>query len=45
MEEKKRQKCEVYARVVGYITPVERWNVGKRSEYNDRTEFEVETTS
>jgi len=35
------QKCEVYARIVGYIRPVEQWNVGKTEEYKDRKVFQV----
>lgn len=29
-------ECEVYSRVVGYYRPVERWNDGKRREWEDR---------
>ena len=36
-----RQKCEVYSRVVGYLSPINRWNKGKKSEYNDRKTFNV----
>ncbi len=32
---------EVYARVVGFITPVKQWNVGKTAEYCDRKEFKI----
>ncbi len=35
----KRQRCEVYSRVVGYIRPVAQWNPGKQSEYCDRTTY------
>lgn len=35
------QKCEVYSRIVGYIRPVEQWNVGKATEFGDRKEFVV----
>ena len=35
----KRQKCEVYSRVVGYIRPVNQWHEGKQAEYYDRKEF------
>ncbi|MBI5077340.1 hypothetical protein HZB94_03080 [Candidatus Falkowbacteria bacterium] len=35
----KRQKCEVYSRVVGYLSPVHRWNDGKKSEFTDRRTF------
>jgi ribonucleoside-triphosphate reductase len=37
--QQKRTKCEVYARVVGYIRPVQQWNEGKQAEYLDRQEF------
>lgn len=32
----KRQPCEVYSRVVGYLRPVRQWNKGKQSEWKDR---------
>jgi len=35
-----RQKCEIYSRVVGYLSPVHRWNAGKQAEYADRCEFD-----
>jgi len=38
-EEVKRQRCEVYSRVVGYIRPIDAWNEGKKSEFNDRVNF------
>ncbi|MFZ5364863.1 MAG: anaerobic ribonucleoside-triphosphate reductase [Patescibacteria group bacterium] len=31
-----RQKCEIYSRVVGYLSPVQRWNKGKKAEFSDR---------
>lgn len=34
-----RQPCEVYSRIVGYIRPVDQWNPGKQSEFNDRITF------
>jgi len=34
--ESKRQPCEVFSRVVGYIRPVHQWNPGKQSEFSDR---------
>lgn len=40
----KRTKCEVYSRVVGYIRPVQQWNKGKKSEWNMRKNFVVEST-
>lgn len=30
MTEQKRQKCEIYSRVVGFLTPVSQWNRGKK---------------
>ena len=36
------QNCEVYSRIVGYIRPVDQWNVGKSEEYKDRKEFNPE---
>lgn len=29
--------CEVYARVVGYLRPIDQWHQGKRAEYHDRS--------
>lgn len=41
----KCQKCgsdnEVYARIVGYIRPVQQWNDGKRAEFDDRTTVKI----
>ena len=37
--ELKRQACEVYSRIVGYIRPVAQWNDGKQSEFRDRKEY------
>lgn len=34
-----RTKCEVFARVVGYIRPVQNWNKGKQEEFKDRVTF------
>jgi ribonucleoside-triphosphate reductase len=39
--ESKRQPCEVFSRVVGYIRPVHQWNKGKQSEYGDRKMLET----
>jgi len=33
------QDCEVFSRVVGYLRPVQQWNIGKREEYKQRVEF------
>ena len=37
----KRQPCEVYSRVVGYLRPVRQWNKAKKAEFADRVVFEV----
>ncbi len=36
-----KTKCEVYSRVVGYLRPVQTWNEGKQSEFEDRKLFDV----
>ena len=36
-----KQPCEVYSRVVGYIQPVQQWNVGKREEFKERKIFKL----
>ena len=38
--EEKRQRCEVYTRVMGYFRPVSQFNIGKQSEYYSRKQFE-----
>jgi len=35
-----RTKCEVYSRVVGYLRPVDQWNVSKQTEFCDRVTFD-----
>ncbi len=39
LQKLQRQKCEVYSRVVGYLSPIHRWNDGKKAEFNDRKTF------
>lgn len=41
----KRQRCEVYSRVTGYLRPVENWNDAKQEEYRDREEFKLDETN
>jgi len=36
-----QQPCEVYTRVVGYLRPVNQFNLGKQQEYKDRKEFKI----
>jgi len=33
------KKCEVWSRVCGYFRPVNKWNLGKKSEFTDRKEY------
>lgn len=40
LPQEKRQKCEVWTRVMGYHRPVSGWNPGKQSEYHERKYFE-----
>lgn len=35
-----RQKCEVYSRVVGFLTPISQWNKGKKEEFQDRKTYD-----
>lgn len=34
-----RTRCEVYSRVVGYISPVQCWNNGKKAEWSVRKDY------
>jgi ribonucleoside-triphosphate reductase len=34
-----KQPCEVYTRVVGYLRPVQQWNIGKKEEFRQRREY------
>lgn len=36
------QPVETYSRVVGFHTPINRWNKGKAAEWGDRKTFEVD---
>lgn len=38
---KKRTKCEVYSRVVGYIRPIQNWNEAKQEEFKDRKTYKI----
>ena len=41
------KKCgaenEVYSRIVGYIRPIQQWNAGKRTEFDDRKTYKMES--
>ncbi|GAB6100097.1 hypothetical protein JCM16358_19760 [Halanaerocella petrolearia] len=39
-KETKRQKCKVYSRVVGFITPTSNWNKAKKEEFQDRETYD-----
>jgi len=41
----KRQRCEVWTRVMGYMRPMSQWNEGKKSEGHSRETFDVEITN
>ncbi len=36
----KRQPCEIYSRVVGYLRPVSQWNDGKQAEFEERKTYD-----
>ena len=41
MNQIKRQPCEIYSRVNGYMRPVGSWNDAKKAEYSDRKVFKM----
>lgn len=41
LSEVKGTKCQVYTRVVGYLRPVQAFNVGKKEEYKSRKLYDV----
>jgi len=43
MEKIKRQRTEIYSRIVGYLSPISQWNLGKKSELKDRKVFRLDT--
>ncbi len=36
-------QCEIWSRIVGYFRPVDQWNKGKQSEYDERSEYCINT--
>jgi ribonucleoside-triphosphate reductase len=36
-----KQPCEVYSRIVGYLRPVQQWNLGKKEEFKERKEYKI----
>ena len=43
IETQKRQPCEVYSRVNGYLRPVKQWNDAKSAEFSDRLEYKSDS--
>ena len=41
MNNDKRTECVVYARVVGWMTPIKCFNKGKQAEYIDRKVYKI----
>ena len=39
LNDKERQQCEVWTRVMGYFRRVSDFNVGKQGEHRERTHF------
>jgi hypothetical protein len=39
-QEIQRTPCEIYTRVMGFLSPVSRYNIGKKSEFYSRKYFE-----
>lgn len=42
---KKRTKCEIWSRSVGYLRPVEQWHAGKQAEFKDRKTFDKQCST
>ena len=38
------KKTEVYSRITGYYRPIQNWNDGKRKEFEDRKEYNIDTS-
>lgn len=39
LDDKERQKCEIFTRVMGYFRPTSEFNRGKKSEFQERKCF------
>ena len=44
-KEIQRTQCQVYTRVMGYLRPVNHYNIGKKSEFYSRKYFEESKTA
>ena len=42
IKDSERQECEIWSRVMGYYRPVSEYNIGKKSEHNERLFFNEE---
>ena len=42
LKDEERQECEIWTRVMGYYRPVSEFNIGKKSEHNERVFFTEE---
>ena len=42
IDDKDRQACEVWSRVMGYYRPVSEFNIGKQSEHEERMFYSEE---
>ena len=42
IKDSERQECEIWTRVMGYYRPVSEFNVGKKSEHEERLLFKEE---
>lgn len=40
LNDNERQPCEIFCRVMGYIRPVNYFNIGKKQEFDERKSFE-----
>lgn len=40
LENEERRECEIWSRIMGYFRPVNDWNKGKQSEFNERVNFD-----
>lgn len=39
-----KRKTEVFSRCVGYYSPVQQWNKGKKAEFKNRKKYKVTLT-
>ena len=41
----KKVPCEIYSRVVGYFRPVNQWNTGKQTEFEERYTHDINSVN